>query len=572
MTIQRTAGGSNADVYPQYGTIELRGNIIADASSEIPSNATTIIFNGTLDQEYTSVGSNGCLPSVIIDKGSGVVQAASGTTEFCAGGLTLLNGTFNAPTGNVYHLSLSLQNSSIYSASPATTELKSNWELFDIIRVDAGATFTHNNGRLNIVRENSNNRTLYVNLAKDIDVYDLGFFIDSSGFSGVARYLFTGGFNFNVINDFSIEKNSVNGEVRIDSADLSVGGDYLITAASTSSAENNMTITLDGTADQNITQSGGSPPRGSVTINKVSGNVVLLSGVSFNVGGQDLILSDGDILQNGFDLTIADTLTMAMGTTIDKGCNTLTVSGSDIAAGPYDSGTVIGVCPTFASTWNTTLPGTSGAAQIALPLELAGSYNFTVTSPDDLIGDPVTITSSVMNTLTFSTSGVKTIYIRGSINGWRFNDTGDAQKITGISEWGPLNLGNNGHYFYGASNLADISATDPLDLTGTTNFESIFRGASSLTVSGTIDNWDTSNVTNMLLAFNLAVNFNADIGSWDTSSVTNMSSLFSGSFFDGVQFNQDIGSWDVSSVTNMNGMFSFNTDFNQDIRGLLDAS
>ena len=65
--------------------------------------------------------------------------------------------------------------------------------------------------------------------------------------------------------------------------------------------------------------------------------------------------------------------------------------------------------------------------------------------------------------------------------------------------------------------------------------------------SNTINNWDTSSVTNMSSMFLSATVFNQNIGSWDTSSVTSMQNMFKGAR----AFNQNIGSWDTSSVTRM---------------------
>ena len=48
---------------------------------------------------------------------------------------------------------------------------------------------------------------------------------------------------------------------------------------------------------------------------------------------------------------------------------------------------------------------------------------------------------------------------------------------------------------------------------------------------------------------------------WNTSSVTDMSSLF----FTRNTFNEDISNWDTSSVTTMEGMFYGAFVFNQDI-------
>ena len=75
--------------------------------------------------------------------------------------------------------------------------------------------------------------------------------------------------------------------------------------------------------------------------------------------------------------------------------------------------------------------------------------------------------------------------------------------------------------------------------------------------------WDVSNVVNMSYMFMYAISFNQDIGEWDVSSVTYMSCMF----HTARSFNQYIGRWDVTNVTRMKGMFYNAWQFNQDIGG-----
>ena len=82
-----------------------------------------------------------------------------------------------------------------------------------------------------------------------------------------------------------------------------------------------------------------------------------------------------------------------------------------------------------------------------------------------------------------------------------------------------LLLGDNGGYFYGASNLVNISADD-VNLSGTTNFSEMFRSAAKF--NGDVSGWDVSSVTDMRSMFDLAKVFNQDIGSWNVSEVTDM--------------------------------------------------
>ena len=91
----------------------------------------------------------------------------------------------------------------------------------------------------------------------------------------------------------------------------------------------------------------------------------------------------------------------------------------------------------------------------------------------------------------------------------------------------------------------------------------MFYGATSFNNGGsnTINNWDTSEVTNMSAMFYNNDVFNQNIGSWDTSKVTDMNYMFS---ITGA-FNQNIGSWDTSNVINMSYMFNRAIAFNQNI-------
>jgi len=56
------------------------------------------------------------------------------------------------------------------------------------------------------------------------------------------------------------------------------------------------------------------------------------------------------------------------------------------------------------------------------------------------------------------------------------------EAVLDIKQWGTLNVGNNGNYFYGAENLVS-SATDTLDLTGTTYLGSMFFNAKKFNIS-----------------------------------------------------------------------------------------
>jgi surface protein len=207
--------------------------------------------------------------------------------------------------------------------------------------------------------------------------------------------------------------------------------------------------------------------------------------------------------------------------------------------------------------WDTALMSTGSSLrnQIRLPLEASGTYNFVVEWGD---GTSETITDGTQGLHTYAAAGRYNVSIVGTLVGWRFNNGGDRLKLLDVLQWGTMRLGNNGRYFYGASNLM-ISAIDAPDLTGTTNFEWMFYRATVF--NSPIGHWDVSSVTNMQYMFSLASLFNQPIGGWDVSSVTNTGYMF----YYASSFNQPIREWDVSSVTSMQYMFADAPSFDQPI-------
>jgi surface protein len=213
----------------------------------------------------------------------------------------------------------------------------------------------------------------------------------------------------------------------------------------------------------------------------------------------------------------------------------------------------------FISIWNTTLTcfGSSASNQVWLPLEINGTYDFEVAWGDNT-SDTITSWDQAEVTHTYSSEGIYTINITGTIQGWRFNKWGDCLKIGEITQWGALRLGDAGDYFYGCVNL-QITANDTLDLTGTTTLSNAFRMCENLGSSGNLNAWDVSQVTDMSWTFHLAHSFNQPLASWDVSNVTSMLMMFRVAH----SFDQPIDAWDVSSVTDMNSMFHSAYSFNQ---------
>lgn len=207
--------------------------------------------------------------------------------------------------------------------------------------------------------------------------------------------------------------------------------------------------------------------------------------------------------------------------------------------------------PTFTSSWKTdnTSTGSSNDNQVKLPLIAGYTLNFLVNWGDGN-SDTITAYDQAEVTHTYASIGTYTITITGTIEGFRFNNTGDKLKLLDISEWGPLKLGTNeGNYFHGCTNF-NISATDTLDTASMTSMHQMFFNCSSL--NGAINFSDTSSVNTMRQMFYSCFSFNQDVSGLVTSAVT----TFYGMFFNCTALDPNISGWDIALVTTMQYMLS----------------
>jgi surface protein/parallel beta-helix repeat protein len=284
-----------------------------------------------------------------------------------------------------------------------------------------------------------------------------------------------------------------------------------------------------------------------------SGNINRITITEYtNLGGTRAFSTPHNVTVTKSGYTSNTTIYNLSSTTNTKADIVLIVeSGLNISFGP----------DTFISVWNTSLnsSGSTNVTQIGLPLESSGTYNFTVYWGDGTSNTITTWNDANINH-SYASAGIYQINITGTVVGWKFNNAGDRLKILNITQWGNLRLGNNNAYFAGASNLK-ISATDILNLSGTTSLWSAFEGCANLTTVPNMNNWDVSQVTSMREMFIGATLFNENISSWNTSKVNHMYAMF----WNAISFNQSIGSWDTGNVLSMARMFSSADNFTQDI-------
>lgn len=175
----------------------------------------------------------------------------------------------------------------------------------------------------------------------------------------------------------------------------------------------------------------------------------------------------------------------------------------------------------FDLTVNTALAG-SANNKFQLPLISSGTISIVVNWGDGST-DNITSFNQSQTLHEYSSSGVYNISIKGEVKGWRFNNSGDKDKIINISNWGQFNFTNN-NSFFNCSNLTSTATDKPI--ISSLNLEKTFRQCSNF--NGDISDWDVSSVTKISNMFKNCINFNQDLSNWDIRNVTNMDLIMEG--------------------------------------------
>jgi len=114
----------------------------------------------------------------------------------------------------------------------------------------------------------------------------------------------------------------------------------------------------------------------------------------------------------------------------------------------------------FVTRW--TVAGNATARTITLPLvntrtEGALAYNCTVDWGDGSALSTVTTYNSANAVHTYASNGTYNVEIKGTCEGWSFNNAGDNLKIVAVVNWGTVGGHNGWKYlgggFYGCTNL-----------------------------------------------------------------------------------------------------------------------
>ncbi|MEM9678733.1 MAG: BspA family leucine-rich repeat surface protein, partial [Bacteroidota bacterium] len=212
----------------------------------------------------------------------------------------------------------------------------------------------------------------------------------------------------------------------------------------------------------------------------------------------------------------------------------------------------------FVTTWQTDNRGNSGDDQITIYTDNTLTYDYSIDWGDGDIDRNVN--GDV--THTYDSAGSYTIRITGTFPRFTSNASffGDSEKLLSIDQWGTLEWTSFEDAFRECENM-DLLATDIPNLSNVITMRGMFSNCQSMVANSTINDWDVSNVQDMMLLFVGASNFNQPLNNWNVSNVTNMEGMFNGA----ETFNQDLNSWNTSQVETMRFMFTGALDFNQPI-------
>ena len=131
--------------------------------------------------------------------------------------------------------------------------------------------------------------------------------------------------------------------------------------------------------------------------------------------------------------------------------------------------------------------------------------------------------------------------------------TTKSELTTAVNAWKTNRV--NAQNTYGHISKWNVSAV--------TDFSSLFTGIGGAIFHENLNEWETSNVTDMTRMFYNCTNVSVLINEWTTSNVTSLNNAFYSCYY----FIDDLSGWDVGNVTDMDSTFMYALSFNGNIEG-----
>ncbi|MEZ4818736.1 MAG: BspA family leucine-rich repeat surface protein [Bdellovibrionota bacterium] len=192
----------------------------------------------------------------------------------------------------------------------------------------------------------------------------------------------------------------------------------------------------------------------------------------------------------------------------------------------------------------------SAGQSITLPLRSEYSYDFTVDWGDGSPIAEVTSTTDVDITHVYAVAGEYEVTIKGLVESWYFNDSGDKDALIEVIDLGDVGWKNLSRAFYGCSNLVSFAGGNTSEVV---DMSWMFYKAFDLE-SVDVSSFDTSKVIDMSAMFGSTDSLVAlDLSSFDTSMVNSMDSMF---YSASSLTSLDVSSFDTSNVEFMGYMFA----------------
>jgi len=392
--VDGTFSGSDANI-DMNGDLTLSGGTFTSTSASLLMNNNLVITTGTFNHNTGTVVDDG--PGTTFNTGSAVFNDVTFNTgdNITITGTMQIDGTLNLDAYNaLFTGTLAVDGDVITTASSVSAvsgrilfQGGGNQEL----RVDgAGGTgivpsivIDKTGGILTITDTIQVNGNEWTHEAGTVNATASKIILTGAG------TMTSGSMSFNDVEINTGGNQAINGAMdvngtltltaynQLSGSGITVAGN-LSTASSVSGGGNNVAITLDGSGAQTITQTAGRFfPGGTMTINKSSGTVTLLSNLSLTVGAsQDLNVIAGTLDLNGFNLTVNDVFDVDSALMLDGG---ETISAVTVSVDTNQSTVIYNGSGTYATLragnayYNLTFNG-SGSWTAASSLDVNGTF------------------------------------------------------------------------------------------------------------------------------------------------------------------------------------------------------